>query len=318
MTTLTMDQLTMQMIMKLIVIDLFSILMGMKMNVMDFMETKLKMKGMNFMEIKLNIKVMDFIMLKMYLKMKVMIFFGNEDVFEDEGGAKDDILVNVDIGVNADGRESHIQINNVVNILNLDQETLTGDDFPRIDFLDHEVAYLFYTWNAKFTDFFVCKSHVLRNKNGQVIQQTFLCSRAGEKKRVLSMSQRKRKTRNETCCECKAFFCVHISQHNHNWYVSKGKYYHNHAMLDRRYCPLLVAHKNMTTTNIMQIDNFRKVGIRIPHIFAAFANISSGYENVGFVMKDIYNQYGKQRHEQSFDIIGMLNKDMNKVSMLQV
>lgn len=49
-----------------------------------------------------------------------MIFFGNEDVFEDEGGAKDDILVNVDIGVNADGRESHIQINNVVNILNLD------------------------------------------------------------------------------------------------------------------------------------------------------------------------------------------------------
>lgn len=120
MTTLTMDQLTMQMIMKLIVIDLFSILMGMKMNVMDFMETKLKMKGMNFMEIKLNIKVMDFIMLKMYLKMKVMIFFGNEDVFEDEGGAKDDILVNVDIGVNADGRESHIQINNVVNILNLD------------------------------------------------------------------------------------------------------------------------------------------------------------------------------------------------------
>lgn len=160
------------------------------------------------------------------------------------------------------------------------------------------------------------KAMCLGTRMGKLSNKHFYAPVPGKKKRVLSMSQRKRKTRNETCCECKAFFCVHISQHNHNWYVSKGKYYHNHAMLDRRYCPLLVAHKNMTTTNIRQIDNFRKVGIRIPHIFAAFANISSGYENVGFVMKDIYNQYGKQRHEQSFAVIGMLNKDMNKVSML--
>ena len=56
----------------------------------------------------------------------------------------------------------------------------------------------------------------------------------------------------------------------------------------------------------MQIQNYRKVEICTPHIYGVFANNCGGFDKVGFVIKDIYNQHGRQIHEQKTNVSGAL------------
>ncbi|KAG5122233.1 hypothetical protein JHK84_040573 [Glycine max] len=62
----------------------------------------------------------------------------------------------------------------------------------------------------------------------------------------------------------------------------------------------------MSASDIMQVENYRKVGIRPPHMYAAFANQCGGYEKVGFIRKDIYNEEGRMRKQHSSDARGAL------------
>ena len=57
----------------------------------------------------------------------------------------------------------------------------------------------------------------------------------------------------------------------------------------------------------MQIENYRKVVIRPPHIYASLAQTSGGYNKVGYVRKDIYNYFAIQGREQSSDVNRALN-----------
>ncbi|RZB74726.1 hypothetical protein D0Y65_033618 [Glycine soja] len=41
--------------------------------------------------------------------------------------------------------------------------------------------------------------------------------------------------------------------------------------------------------DILQFENLRKAGIRAPQIFGFFANISDGYEKIGFYKIDLHN-----------------------------
>ncbi|XP_028236776.1 protein FAR1-RELATED SEQUENCE 5-like [Glycine soja] len=65
-------------------------------------------------------------------------------------------------------------------------------------------------------------------------------------------------------------------------------------------------HRKMLASDIMQVENYRKVGIRPPHMYAAFANQCGGYEKVGFIRKDIYNEEGRMRRQHSSDARGAL------------
>ena len=51
-----------------------------------------------------------------------------------------------------------------------------------------------------------------------------------------------------------------------------------------------------------QINSFRKSGIRPCQMYGAFVNNSGGYEKVGFRRNDLYNQVGRQRRQQSFNV----------------
>ncbi|KAG4936598.1 hypothetical protein JHK85_051517 [Glycine max] len=62
----------------------------------------------------------------------------------------------------------------------------------------------------------------------------------------------------------------------------------------------------MSTIDIMQIENYRKVGIGPPHMYAAFANHCGGYDKVGFIRKDIYNQEVRMRKQHTSDASGAL------------
>ncbi|KAG4968280.1 hypothetical protein JHK87_033931 [Glycine soja] len=62
----------------------------------------------------------------------------------------------------------------------------------------------------------------------------------------------------------------------------------------------------MSATDIMQIENYRKVGIRPLHMYASFANHCGGYDKVGFIRKDIYNQEVHMRKQHTSDASGAL------------
>ncbi|XP_028184818.1 protein FAR1-RELATED SEQUENCE 5-like [Glycine soja] len=65
-------------------------------------------------------------------------------------------------------------------------------------------------------------------------------------------------------------------------------------------------HRKMSASDIMQVENYRKVGIRPPHMYATFVNQCGGYEKVGFIRKDIYNEEGRMRRQHSSDARGAL------------
>ena len=79
------------------------------------------------------------------------------------------------------------------------------------------------------------------------------------------------------------------------WYVFVFSGRHKHKLLNEQDCGLLPGHRKISATYIMQIKNYRKVDIRPPHIYVSLAQTLGGYNKVGYVGKDIYNHFCKQR-----------------------
>ncbi|RZB57769.1 Protein FAR1-RELATED SEQUENCE 5, partial [Glycine soja] len=65
-------------------------------------------------------------------------------------------------------------------------------------------------------------------------------------------------------------------------------------------------HRKMSAYDIMQVENYRKVGIRPPHMYATFANQCGGYDKVEFIRKDINNEEGRMRKQHTSDASGAL------------
>lgn len=176
------------------------------------------------------------------------------------------------------------------------------DDVKRFDFADLEVAHLFYCWYCRMNGFSVRKSRLLRNSKGEILHQTFVCSREGFREdRGLTQERRKREETKLTSCGCPALFCVHVDICSGRWYISVFLDGHNHELLDDVYCAMLSANRKMFAADVVQIENSTKVGIRPPQIYRAFANNAGGNDKIGFQKKDIYNQIARPRRKQIFD-----------------
>ncbi|KAG4939086.1 hypothetical protein JHK82_044824 [Glycine max] len=65
-----------------------------------------------------------------------------------------------------------ISFDSMVDIYNIDMHNLTNDEVEHLDFLDWEMA-----WYSRLIGFSVRKSHAVRSQFGEIVQQTFLCSR---------------------------------------------------------------------------------------------------------------------------------------------
>ena len=59
---------------------------------------------------------------------------------------------------------------------------------------------------------------------------------------------------------------------------------------------MLPAHRKMSEAKIGQMNTMLKAGISTSHIYRLLPNQCGGYEHVGFVLRDMYNQIGKRRH----------------------
>ncbi|KAL2963237.1 hypothetical protein AAZX31_17G189700 [Glycine max] len=176
----------------------------------------------------------------------------------------------------------------MVDIRQFDMEEITDEVVRRLDFGDLELAYQFYCWYAKISGFLVRKSHIVRNTCMETLQQTFVCSCA------------------ESRCGYEAMFRVHVHFCTGRWYVTCWNFDHNHLLLDLKLSCLLSGHRKMSAYDIMQVENYRKVGIRPPHMYATFANQCGGYDKVEFIRKDINNEEGRMRKQHTSDASGAL------------
>ncbi|KAI5396083.1 hypothetical protein KIW84_062325 [Lathyrus oleraceus] len=82
-----------------------------------------------------------------------------------------------------------------------------------------EVAYTFYGWFPKMNEFAVRKGQVTKNKDEDVIQQTFFCNLEGF--RQDRVEQHKHGPKHEIRCGCGAKFRVHVDIISQKWGYDK-------------------------------------------------------------------------------------------------
>ncbi|XP_057426320.1 uncharacterized protein LOC130719727 [Lotus japonicus] len=154
--------------------------------------------------------------------------------------------------VNAHVEDMHVPLPNAVGgMLKIDtlQDTLRIDlkklvplDLMNYEFLDSEVAYLFYHWYGRVNGFAVRKSRKIHNKEGLLIQRNFVCHREGFREdRGLTMEKRQRESRSDFRCGCPAKFRVHLDTSNGRWYAKLFTDEHNHVLEEDKMCGMIAA-----------------------------------------------------------------------------
>ncbi|CAK8533416.1 unnamed protein product [Lathyrus sativus] len=150
------------------------------------------------------------------------------------------------------------------------------------------MAYEFYNQYAKMNGIAVRKSKILRSKKGEILQQTFVCHGQGFREdKGLTIENCKRECKPETRRGCEAKFRVHIDMVSQCWWITVFNDQHNHELLDEEYHGMLTSHRKMKESDIMQMSDMLKVGIRLSQFYGSFANQSGGYKKIGFRRKDI-------------------------------
>ena len=97
------------------------------------------------------------------------------------------------------------------DILCLDLKNLTRDEVLSFKFSSFEVAYKIYYWFARFNGFAARKGQVVKDTNGEVVQQTYLCYREGFKQdKRLTTGNHKHDVKPETRYGCKAHLIAHV------------------------------------------------------------------------------------------------------------
>ncbi|KAJ1383543.1 Zinc finger, PMZ-type [Sesbania bispinosa] len=181
-------------------------------------------------------------------------------------------------------------------------------EIERYEFGSVDIAYKFYFEYGFANGFGIRKGRTLKNnKTLEEYQKELMCCRAGQREdRGLKLEDRVREPRALTRCDCKARFHVRVNRFSGRWFCICFEDEHNHDRLGALHCSMLPVYRKMSESDVVQMNNMMKVGIRPPNIFNMFANQSGGYEKIGFQKKDMYNKISEQRRSSCSDAKGAL------------
>ncbi|KAJ1408298.1 Zinc finger, PMZ-type [Sesbania bispinosa] len=161
------------------------------------------------------------------------------------------------------------------DILNMgDLSLFSPHEIEKYEFGNIDIAYKFYFEYGFANGFGIRKGRTLKKKNTlEEYQKELMCCRAGQREdRGLKLEDR--------VPEPRALTSLH--------------------------CGMLPVYRRMSDSDVVQMNNMIKVGIRPPNIFNTFANQSGGYEKIGFRKKDMYNKISEQRRSLCSDAKGAL------------
>ncbi|KAJ1417392.1 Zinc finger, PMZ-type [Sesbania bispinosa] len=190
-----------------------------------------------------------------------------------------------------------------------DLSLFSPNEIESYEFGSIEVAYKFYREYGFANGFGIRRGRTLKSKKKtlEAYQKEFMCCRAGKREdRGQKNEEKVREQKAETRCECKARFHIHVNKLSGRWYCVCFEDEHNHGRLGEVHCSMLPSYRRMSDSDIVQMNNMMKVGIRPPNIFNTFASQSGGYEKICFRKKDMYNKIGEQRRNLCCDAKGAI------------
>ncbi|GAU36157.1 hypothetical protein TSUD_275160 [Trifolium subterraneum] len=208
----------------------------------------------------------------------------------------------VPININVDYNLHRIPINGVEDMGGIDFKKFTTIDIMKYDFPNLEVAFTFYNWYARMHGFAGRKNRKRKNKHNEVVQQEFVCYMQGFRKdRFKENKKRVREVKAITRCGCRAKCVVHVDSISQRWCIRFIDDVHNHPFVEQEFIMFLPGHRGMDDDDILQMNYFKKSGIRTSQVFGTFANQVGGYEHVTFSLRDMYNVVDKERRSKGTD-----------------
>ncbi|RHN81800.1 putative transcription factor FAR family [Medicago truncatula] len=193
-------------------------------------------------------------------------------------------------------------VDSVTDLEKINFKETSIENLMRYHFPDREVAFMFYNWYGCFHGFAARKSRLIRNINGEVVQQTFLCHREGiREEKYINSTSRKREHKPLSRCGCQAKVRVHIDVSSQRWYIKLFDDDHNHSFVKEKFERMLPAHRKMSEYDKYQMNTMRQSGISTTRIHGYFASQAGGYQNVGYNRRDMYNEQRKRRMRWNSD-----------------
>ncbi|KAK1550107.1 hypothetical protein Q3G72_013813 [Acer saccharum] len=163
------------------------------------------------------------------------------------------------------------------------------EPYKGMEFDSQDDAYSFYLKYSKFIGFGISKKSSRRSKiSGEFIDVKIVCTRYGLKKEKDVSG-----TRHSQKVDCKAI--LHVKKNsNGKWYAHNFVKDHTHELFPA-HAHYLPCHRSIDSSVKENIDTLHAVGVGTSKIYAAMAKKHGGYENIGFLEKDIRNHLDKER-----------------------
>ena len=215
------------------------------------------------------------------------------------------VLVDLNVDVTDDEYDNHMQNDQTSCDHGVEEnrvDGLTVGEVMQMTFTTHEAAGEFYNNYTKYLGFSVRKDDLKCNKNKIPVSRRWVCSREGYRSpKHLDHSDRIREPRGLTRVGCNASFRVKFDNGSEQWVVKEFVQEHNHQLVTPRGVPFLRSHRRVKSPDREQTKALRSVGIQTSQVRDCLVQVAGGYHNVGFTMKDLYNDVATERRSQLQD-----------------
>ncbi|XP_066165872.1 protein FAR1-RELATED SEQUENCE 5-like [Oryza sativa Japonica Group] len=156
-------------------------------------------------------------------------------------------------------------------------------------FSSEEEGYKFYLDYAKGKGFSVRKNN-LKRKDGEIIWRQFVCSCEGYRElKHFERTERIREPRALTRCGCLAKLEIERNEEKGVWFVKEFDNQHTHELANPDHVAFLGVHRVMSDSKKAQAVELRMSGLRPFQVMEVMENNHDELDEVGFVMKDLYN-----------------------------
>ncbi|KAH9680533.1 protein FAR1-RELATED SEQUENCE [Citrus sinensis] len=173
---------------------------------------------------------------------------------------------------------------------------LTAEDVIGKRFASLEEATDFYKKYSKIMGFSVRIYDGRRDTNGAPIMKHWVCSREGERdKKYIEHTNRIREPRAITRVNCRAAFRVNLDKESKTWVARSFVPKHSHELAADFETQFLRSHRMVKDSDNALANSMQTVGIKTSQIMDFFVNQAGGYDNLGFGLKDLYNNLDNKR-----------------------
>ncbi|KAM5578915.1 hypothetical protein ABKV19_008967 [Rosa sericea] len=176
---------------------------------------------------------------------------------------------------------------------------LTPEDLIGIKFVTVEAAEAFYYAYAKAMSFDVRKDDKRTStRTGRVTIRKWVCSAEGERReKYMDNNNKVCMPKKLTRCHCPCLLKVRYFKEKNSYVVVDFKTDHSHDLAQPHESHFLRSHRSVLDSHLALATSMRRVSIKTCYAYQYMIDISGGFANVGFKMKDLYNKLDSSQRE---------------------